>query len=107
MLTLYQTQIDYNSYLLIKEPYTHALKSHLITHRDIADIIQSLQLILEQMHHLGYYLRTHIKMEDLVFVFTQLKIQNAGVFTLDRIHGYVDTSEAIEQLKEEMEQFLT
>lgn len=54
ILSLFQTQIDFNSYLLIKEPYTLPLKAHIARCNDLSDILAQLQTILHQMQTQGY-----------------------------------------------------
>lgn len=95
ILKLYQTQIDHHCYLLIKEPFTHTLAQHLNRTRDLAHVTLQLQHILEDMQAMGFKLRRLLKMEDLLLVFGELKIQHAGVFTLDRQCARIDIEQAV------------
>ena len=102
ILALYQTQIDFNSYLLIKEPYTHSLRGYLKGEPSLSDITVQLQTVLEKMHGYGFRLQEEIKIEDIVVVFGTVKICNVGIFGLKDGEDQVEIEEAVVRLREEM-----
>lgn len=70
LLKLYQTQIDHNSYLFIKEPYSNTLESYVEKEGNLTEIMQKIQQILEEMYRMGYFLRRELNIHDFVEVFS-------------------------------------
>ena len=82
LLSLYQTQIDFDSYLLVKEPYTDTLRKYLEVKVDFEMILVKLEEVFEKMYSEGFYLYREVQLEDFVMVFDEIKVQNVGIFTL-------------------------
>lgn len=81
-MELYQTQIDRDSYLFIKEPFTASLMEYVGKGRRelVEEVCNSVAKILLQMKNVGFALKTCPKMEDFVVCLSSVKLHNAGIF---------------------------
>ena len=88
ILELYQTQIDRDSYLFIKEPFTASLMEYIGKGRrdSVEEVCDSVANILAQMESAGFALKTHPKMEDFVVCLSSVKLHNAGIFKYQGSH---------------------
>ena len=48
----------------------------------ISELTVQLHDTLEKLYSQGFYLQCDVELEDVVVVFDQIKIMNAGIFTL-------------------------
>jgi hypothetical protein len=106
ILELYQTQIDRDSYLFIKEPYTSTLAAHIHTPNDLPVVEAQVRGILVEMEQRGFTLKTLPGVEDFVLCFDTLKIQNPGIFEFEQ-RKKIEISSALQSLKDQiLEQLL-
>lgn len=106
VLGLYQSQIDRNSYMLIKEPFTENLKFHIETLLNISDVTVQIHNILEKLFALGFYLSRGLRLEDMVVVMNQVKLENVGVLTMDMNKGILNIEDVILELRSSMLDYL-
>ena len=82
ILSLYQTQIDKDSYIFIKEPFTDTMLNYLEHTTDLVPMYKHIESIFREAHEKGLILQTIPKIEDFVICFNQIKIQNASILCL-------------------------
>lgn len=99
-LSLYQTQIDKDSYLFIKEPFSTTLASYIPTANKLL-ILSEIKSILIEMQREGLYLRTIPKIEDFVVCFGEIKLQNLELMQCEESDG-LEIEAAISKLDEEI-----
>lgn len=101
ILELYQTQIDRDSYLFIKEPYTATLASYIHNAPDLLAVEAQARTILEEMERGGFTLKALPRLEDFVVCFDTVKVQNPGMFEFDQ-RKKVEIESALLALKDQI-----
>ena len=76
--------------MFVKEPFTEILKFYIENILNLSDVTVQIQSSLEKLYSLGFYLQRGLKLEDLVVVMHEVKIENVGILTMDKQKGRLD-----------------
>lgn len=78
------------------------MKEYLKEKPSISDITIKIQVILEKMNKIGFYLTSFLSISDLVVAFSEIKIQNASIFTIQKTEEKVSIDDAVLSIREEI-----